>query len=34
MPFDETVVFSDLNLGVMAVLAISSLSVYGVILAG
>ena len=34
MPFEETVVMSDLNLGVLAILAISSLNVYGVILAG
>lgn len=34
IPFDEGVVASDLNVGVMYVLAVSSIVVYGVIIAG
>jgi len=34
MPFDITSVVSDLNLGILYVLAVSSLSVYGLILSG
>lgn len=34
IPFTEAKVFSDLNLGVLFILAVSSLNVYGVILAG
>jgi len=34
MPFDNNIVISDVNLGVMVILAISSLNVYGVIMSG
>ena len=34
IPFNESVVLSDINLGVLYLLGVSSLSVYGVILAG
>lgn len=34
IPFAETVVVSDLNLGVLYILAISSLNVYGIIISG
>ena len=34
IPFDEGVVLSDLNLGIPYIFAISSLGVYGVIIAG
>ena len=34
IPFSETNVFADINLGVLYVLAVSSLGVYGIIMAG
>lgn len=34
IPFDENIVISDLNIGFLFILGISSLSVYGVIIAG
>ena len=34
IPLSETIVVSDLNLGILYLLAVSSLSVYGIILAG
>jgi len=34
MPFAERIVMSDISLGVLVLLAISSLSVYGVIMSG
>jgi NADH-quinone oxidoreductase subunit H len=34
IPFDQTVVLADINLGVLYLLAISSLSVYGIICSG
>jgi NADH-quinone oxidoreductase subunit H len=34
IPFDDGVVIADLELGLIVVLAISSLSVYGVIMSG
>jgi len=34
IPLSETIVISDLNVGIMYLFAISALSVYGIILAG
>ena len=34
IPFDKNLVFADINVGVLFVLAISSLNVYGIIMAG
>lgn len=34
MPFGENIVIADVNLGILVLLAISSLNVYGVIMSG
>jgi NADH-quinone oxidoreductase subunit H len=34
IPFSENIVLLDLNIGILFILGISSLSVYGVIIAG
>ena len=34
MPFDETMVFADVNIGILYIFAVSSLGVYGVLISG
>jgi NADH-quinone oxidoreductase subunit H len=34
MPFDENMVFADLNISILYIFAVSSLGVYGVLISG